>query len=332
MQKKTSLKDIAQLVGVSTALVSYVLNNRKEGRISREVAQKIRAAAAALNYRPNQAARSLRSSKTLTIGLIVADIANPFSASLARIIEDEADLQGYTVIFGSSDENPEKFNKLLEALLNRQVDGLILSPPQNSEKALQALVEQKTPFVLLDRYFSSITADTICLDNHAATNAAVQHLLQQQKTRIGMIAYRTTLEHLQDRKNGYIDALKTAAIPFNPSFLKEIDIVVTEEAVEQAINELLLLQEPPEAIICASNLIATKALKLLRWKYRNTSSLPEILGFDETDLFHFVDPPLTYIRQPLVEMGRKATHLLLEQMNDRSERARVFVKGELITG
>src|SRR6187397_2892525 len=108
MLKKISLKDIANQVGVSTALVSYVLNNQKEGRINKEVAQKIRDTAKRLNYRTNQVAKSLKTNKTYTIGLIVADISNPFFSSLARIIEDEADQNNYTVIFGSSDESPAK--------------------------------------------------------------------------------------------------------------------------------------------------------------------------------------------------------------------------------
>lgn len=332
MQKKTSLKDIAKLVGVSTALVSYVLNNQKEGRIGREVAQKIREAAAALNYRPNQAARSLKSSKTLTIGLIVADIANPFSAALARIIEDEADTKGYTVIFGSSDESPEKFNKLLEALLNRQVDGLILSPPANAEAALQSLTEQKIPFVLLDRYYPGIPTDTVCLDNHAATYAAVQYLLRNNKTRIGMIAYDTALKHLQDRKNGFIDGLKDAGISLNPAHLKEIDILVKEAEVSAVLNELLQLEPPLQAIICSSNLIATRVLRLLHRQKKNIPAPPEIVGFDETDLFYFFEPPLAFIKQPLHEMGKKATHLLLEQMRGKQEKEQVFLRGELITG
>ena len=130
MNKKTSLKDIATAVGVSIALVSYVHNNKKEGRINKAVAEKIRATALKMNYRTNQIARSLKTNKTNTIGLILADISNPFSAALARVIEDAADKSNYTVIFGSSDENPEKYKKILDALLNRQADGLILSPPE----------------------------------------------------------------------------------------------------------------------------------------------------------------------------------------------------------
>ena len=156
MKKKVSQKDIAQKVGVSTALVSYVLNNLKEGRISKVVAQKIRETAKELNYRTNQIAKSLKINKTFTIGLIVADISNPFFSSLARIIEDEADKKNYTVIFGSSDENAQKSWKLINALVDRQVDGFIIAPAENTESNLTYLKDHDIPFVLIDRYFPGL--------------------------------------------------------------------------------------------------------------------------------------------------------------------------------
>ncbi len=149
ISKRVSLKDIAQKVGVSTALVSYVLNNKKEGRISKEIAQKIKDTAKELNYRTNLLAKSLKTNKTYTIGLIVADIASPFSSGMARIIEDEADKLNYTVIFGSSDENAQKFGKLVDTFLTRQVDGLIIAPPENAENQIFHLQQQGMPFVLV---------------------------------------------------------------------------------------------------------------------------------------------------------------------------------------
>ena len=166
MNKKVSLKDIAQKVGVSTALVSYVLNNKKQGRISKAVAQKIRDAALQMNYRANQIAKSLKTNKTQTIGLIVADIANPFFSGLARIIEDEADKTNYTVIFGSSDENAEKSLKLIDTFINRQVDGLILAAGENGEGHIKYLQQQEVPLVLIDRYFPGINNSYIALDNY----------------------------------------------------------------------------------------------------------------------------------------------------------------------
>ncbi|MCH5715298.1 LacI family DNA-binding transcriptional regulator [Niabella hibiscisoli] len=144
--RKSILKDIAREVGVSVALVSYVLNNRFENRINKDVAEKIRTTARRLHYQPNQIAKSLKTNKTFTIGLVVADISNPFSSGLARIIEDEGAKYGYTVIFGSSDEDLVKFETLTNAFINRQVDGLILLPPAGSEPLLLRLQQMRFPF------------------------------------------------------------------------------------------------------------------------------------------------------------------------------------------
>src|SRR5688572_19413439 len=179
MNKKVSIKDIAAQVGVSAALVSYVLNNKKEGRIRRSVAERIREVAKELNYRTNQIARSLKTNKTFTIGLIVADISNPFSSALARIIEDEADRKNYTVIFGSSDENPYRSNKLVETFLNRQVDGLIMAPGETSASLVDLLQQQQVPFVLVDRYFPELDTNYVAIDNCQASSSATQHLVDQ---------------------------------------------------------------------------------------------------------------------------------------------------------
>src|SRR5688500_16446623 len=189
MKKKVSLKDIAQKVGVSTALVSYVLNNKKEGRIGKETVQKIKDAARELNYRTNYIAKSLKTRKTFTIGLIVADIANPFSSNLARIIEDEAEKKNYTVIFGSSDESAEKSSKLINILLDRQVDGLIISAVEQSEEQIHYLLENDIPFVLVDRYFPGIKASYVAIDNYKAAYDGVRHLVENGRKRIGLIGY-----------------------------------------------------------------------------------------------------------------------------------------------
>ena len=225
MKKKVCLKDIAQKVGVSIALVSYVLNNQKLSRINKDVAQKIKDVAKELNYRTNQIARSLKTNKTFTIGLIVADISNPFFSGLARIIEDEAEKNNYTVIFGSSDEKAEKSLKLINVLVNRQVDGFIIAPAENTASQILYLQENEIPFVLVDRYYPDIKASHVAIDNYKASYTAVSHVINNDRKRIGMITYDTTMFHLQERKKGYIDALKEKGLPFKKNWLKQINII-----------------------------------------------------------------------------------------------------------
>ena len=198
--KRTSLKDIAERVGVSTALVSYVLNGQeKEKRVGAEVAQRIREVMKEMNYSPNQIARSLRKGSTKTIGLVVTDIANPFFGVMARFIEDEASKHGYVVIMVSSDEDFEKSAILVDALLNRQVDGFIIIPADGPSDYIRNLVYNDKPVVLVDRYFPDVSTNYVILDNHGACYDATECFIRKGYKSIGMVAYKSSMIHMKER-------------------------------------------------------------------------------------------------------------------------------------
>lgn len=331
MNKKVSLKDIAKVAGVSVALVSYVLNNKKEGRINKVVAEKIRAIALSMNYRTNQIARSLKTNKTYTIGLILADISNPFSAALARYIEDEADRHGYTVIFGSSDENPEKYRKILDALVNRQADGLILSPPGDAGPQILALQQQQVPFVLIDRFFPGIETPYVVLDNFKAAFDATQHLINRGYKNIGLINYASSLFHLAERTRGYRTALSANNISYPTDAVKEVQQSSLQDDIEYAVQVLLTGNEPADALLFGSNVIAMHALKYInRHNYKVPADIA-LVCFDETDSFDLFYAPLTCIRQPIKAMGEKAVAMLLENIEDNTRPVKkISFEGELI--
>jgi LacI family transcriptional regulator len=331
MNKKISLKDIAAAVGVSTALVSYVLNNKKEGRINKVVAEKIRATALKMNYRTNQIARSLKTNKTNTIGLILADISNPFSAALARVIEDAADKFNYTVIFGSSDENPEKYKKILDALINRQADGLILSPPEHAEPQIIDLQQQQIPFILIDRYFPGIETNYIVLDNYKAAFEATQHLIDCGYKRPGMINYASSLFHLSERTRGYMAALTKNKIVFKTEYLQQVNNIMLKEETVQAVQKLLQRKEPADAILFGSNVIAMHAVKYINQKKIIVPQDVALVCFDETDAFDLFYAPLTCIKQPIKEMGELAVELLCQNIDNSTVKIKqVSLNGELI--
>ena len=318
MQKKVSIKDIAKSVGVSTALVSYVLNNKKEGRISKSVAEQIRATARAMNYRTNQIAKSLKTNRTHTIGLVLADIANPFSAALARVLEDEADRFGYTVVFGSSDENPEKYKKILDALVNRQADGLILSPPQHAEPQILALQQQELPFVLIDRYFPGISCNYVVLNNFKAAYDATEHLIKCGHTRVAIINYASDLVHLQERTMGYRAAIRDHGLPPAEELVKALPAIHLPQETTQAVEQLLALENPPTAIVFGSNVIAMHAVKYINGRGLRVPDQLALACFDETDAFDLFYAPLTCLRQPIREMGEMAVKLLLKAIEHPS--------------
>jgi LacI family transcriptional regulator len=332
MEKKVSIKDIAKEVGVSTALVSYVLNNKeKEARVGKQIAEKIRRVARRLNYSPNLIARSLQSGRTNTLGLIVADISNPFFSYIARVIEDAANQHGYTVIIGSSDEQASKSASLINAFLNRQVDGLIIAPAEESEKQLQKLLDDKFPFVLVDRYFTGLNANSVHIDNYQSSFQAVEHLIKKGYQRIGMMAYKTALPHMQERIRGYNAALKANGIRTKRNWLQKAGYTTLEQDVQKGLRNALGGRDAPDAFFFATNSLAVSGLKYI---YREGIRVPEELGvisFDESDAFDFFYSPVTYVRQSIEDIGKRALDLLMNQIkNPAGKKEQAIIATKLI--
>ena len=322
MKKTVSLKDIAAKVGVSTALVSYVLNGKMEGRISKEVSARIKAVAKELNYRPNQIAKSLKTNRTYTLGLLLADIANPFSSQIARIIENEANKLGYTVIIGSSDEQVEKSRSLIDLFLNRQVDGLILSLPEGADGLVADLKERDIPFVLLDRYFPDIPCNTVAIDNYAAAKVAVKHLLDNGVSKIGIINYETSLVHLNERLRGAVELCNGNEI------VGLVRLGHIQEDVDAAIQHFI--EKDVEAIFFMSNLLAISGLKYLNAKAIAIPDQLAIIAFDKTDAFDLFYTTITYVNQPLGELGTEAVRLLNESILGNGKNKTVYLNAELV--
>lgn len=300
------------------------------GRISKEVAAKIKATAIELNYRPNQIAKSLKISKTNTIGLIVSNISNPFSSNLARLIEDEAEKNNYTVLFGSSDENPEKSWKLINIFLNRQVDGFIIAPAEHSEEHIEYLLKNDIPFVMIDRYYTDLKTSYVTLDNQKGSYLAVKHMAEAGLKKIGMIGFESSLIHLQDRKTGFQSALREFGLPHKKSWIREVNLHVQEAEVEKAIEQLLFSSDPVEAILFASNTIANIGVSYINEKGIRVPDQVSLISFDEIPGSNLFYAPLTFIRQPLKEMGKLATSILLESIDKNNKVTQIKMEPELV--
>lgn len=331
-KKKTSLKDIAKEAGVSIATVSYVLSKRENSGVSVAVAEKIEKIARELNYTPNLIAKSLQSGKTYTIGLLVADISNPFFASIARVAEDEAKKKNYTVVFGSSDEKGDRSSDLINFLLDRQVDGLIITPAEDTEEQINTLLQKNIPFVLIDRYFPSIDTNYVMINNLEVSYAATERLILNGNEKIGVVSYNTKLFHMEQRVNGYDQAMKKHCLSYKPDWKKEVEYINIEEEVSKAVNELLTGKDPVTAIFFATNSLAVEGLKEIN---RIGLTVPDdvaVIAFDESDVFDFFYSPITHIRQPISEIGSKAVEILLEEINSKNpiQKRKVELEADLV--
>lgn len=222
--KKASIKDIADFVGVSKALISIGLKGKgKEYRISYVTINKIIKVAKDLDYQPNKITHWFRTWKTQSIGLIIADISNPFIGKLGLKIKQEVSDLRYIVIFPNTDEKEEIFENQIDTLLNNRVNGLIISLPCGGNAQIKALSKLQKPYVLIDRYFAEIDSNYVMIDNYDASHKVTKHLVERGYDKIVFLSVNKELitlveiansDFISEIKNSFILELLTYIITF----------------------------------------------------------------------------------------------------------------------
>jgi LacI family transcriptional regulator len=330
---KVNLKDIANYLGVSTATVSYVLNGQaKAKRVSSATEEKVRNAINNLEYTTNQIAKSLKTRKTNTIGIIVADINYRFTTHVVRAIEMECQLHGYTVIFGSSYEDPEKFSKVLNVLINKQVDGMILIPVDNSRDYINQLKSLEIPFVIADRVLDGADLSIVSVDNRDLAYQCTSHLVETGHKKVAFMSYITELTHLLDRKNGYLAALKDAGLPLSDDLIIEIDEKNFVKELHSGIDKLFDDSHTCDGIFFTTDTITVEALRYLIQKGIKVPDRAGVVSFDESDAFHLFHVPITHGKQPLNQIGQVAVNMLLELMDGGLPKGNTILTSTFVIG
>ena len=329
--KKVFLKDIAQNLGLSKTTVSLVLNDKgDENKISADTQKKILDFAEIHNYRPNQLARGLSRGKTETLGLIIPNISDTFYAMIAGHIERKAKEFGYTVVFSSSNEKTADEEKLIQEMLNRQVDGLIIASTQQNHKDIEQLKKINFPFVLIDRHYPKIETNYVIVDNYGGVKKATEHLLKLGRFKIGFVSLNSGLEALKQRLMGYKDALGKNRI--NSNLIKELSSDNFKEEMKLAIRELIQLHTGIDAIVFSTHYLTALGLRELK---KNNITVPDdiaIVSFDELSAFDLVEPPITSIIQPVNKIGDNAVEILLHSIANKNSvvNKKIILETELI--
>jgi LacI family transcriptional regulator len=314
--KRVSIKDIAQAAGVSTATVSLVLTGKGgNGRVGKEMSRKIFAMAKAMNYQPNRLARNLQSGRSQTIGLLVADITNPFFGSLAYHIQKEMGKTGYAVIIMNTNESNLQMEKMINLMRCRQVDGFIIVPAESGESCIEQLVIDKIPLVTIDRYYPTVHTNSVLIDNYDASYQATKHLLNKHCKKVALLIYENQLPHMQERKAGYKDALEEAGL-YNEALIKSINPGNMIETIEEAILSLLSSQDAVDGILFPTNMIGLNGLRVL---FKHKISIPQdiqVVCFDKSDVFDFMPVAIPYILQPVQSIATISSRMLLEQIEE----------------
>jgi len=308
---RATMNDVAALAKVSLKTVSRVINN--EPSVNEELVARVRDAAAHLRYQPNQGARTLRRSdgKSGTIAVLLADLANPFSSSILRAIEEVALTRNVSVLGGSVTEDPVRERELCTAMMSHRVDGVIMEPSGGDHDYLRDEQRAGVPFVFVDRPANELKADFVASDSRTGSYEAVKHLISFGHKRIAYMGDLWVISTAQDRRNGYRDALTEAGIPVEESL--EVGDLNDVEKSYQAALKLLDLDQPPTAIFTGQNLVTIGVVKAL--KERGLQNTVALVGYDEFLLADLLEPPITVVAQNPREIGRVAATKLFERID-----------------
>ncbi|MDM8519253.1 LacI family DNA-binding transcriptional regulator [Anaerolineales bacterium HSG6] len=307
-----TMKDVAEKAGVSIKTVSRVVNN--QGEISAETRQRIEAIIAELGYRPNLVARSLITQRTLTIGLIVVDITNPFFAEVARGVQDVARQNGYNVLLCNIDDNLHEQQKALESLAAHSVDGIILFPLEYYDDRLLSFVNQYRPVVLINHLLQHPNVAVVLLDGAHGVQQAVNHLLERGHQEIAMLAGPKPITGRGQRLQGYQTALQGQGLADSANRVI-FSIPTQAQGYEQ--SKQLLSQHPHiTAIIAYNDLLAFGVIQACRELNIVIPDQCAIVGFDDIYFSNLVHPALSTVRVNKYEVGQQAMTRLLTMIND----------------
>ena len=321
---RATMYDVAQAAGVSIKTVSRVVN--MEPGVRPEMQRRVEAAIVGLGFRRNVAARSLRTGDRIgSIGLLVADLMNPFYSSVAKAVEGVAARHDAVVIIASSGENATRERELVLNLLHRPVDGMIVVPAGSDHRYLEPERRRGAQVVFLDRSGGHIEADAVVLDNFGGAKLAVDHLIRRGHKRVGFVGDSTTVRTAVERLEGYKAALADAAIPYDPELVRLGSPAV--EMAETAARQLLALTNGATAIFAANNRQCVGVLRAIRASQRQVA----VVGFDDFELSDLLPIPVSVIAFDPAELGRAAAELLFSRMaGDTRPPQRIVIPTRLV--
>jgi LacI family transcriptional regulator len=310
-KNRPTMRHVAALAGVGIKTVSRVMND--EPGVSEATRRRVLGASQQLHYQLDMAAGSLRRAgrKTLSIGLLLPSVANPFSSEIHRALEDTLAERGIAVFAASLDDDPEREKALVAAFLGRRVDGMVLTPIARSQAYVIPEHSRDMPLVFIDREPVGIEADAVVTDNAAGSARAAAHLLKHGHTKIAYLGDRPDIQTARERRRGFMEELGRAGVATASVPLR--DGLHDEESARLAAHELLAAENPPTAIFSSQNLVTFGVMRAL--KERGESHRVALVGFDDFTLADMVEPGITVIAQHPERIGKLAAERLLARID-----------------
>ena len=302
--------DVAKIAGVSTATVSRVINN-EEG-IKQVTRSRVLEAVSTSGYRVNTFARSLKTSRSKTIGLITPEIANDFFMNIARGTEEFLEKSGYSLIICNTNESVKEEARRAELLIEKSVDGVIIIPSSNFGSHFEILRDAGIPVVFADRLTEDFEADTVVVDNQKGVYLAVCYLLARDCNNIAFIGGSSELSNARERYEGYLQALEEFNIKKDDSLILTGNFHV--DSGFQLMKQIMELQNPPDQVFIANDFMHMGAIKYLISSGSKPDNSPRIGSFDDLEISSILGYASVTVAQPVKEIGSKAAELLLHRI------------------
>ena len=313
-RRSVTLRDVAEGAGVDPSTASRALRSSTRGQVHAETAERVLATAKALGYRVNALAKGLKAQRSMTVGMLLPDLANPLFPPIVRGIEDGLRRAGYALILANTDRDPAREEALLDVLLERQVDGLLLATAERDYPVLSEMVSQ-VPTVLVNRTTDQALVSSVSSDDHQGMGHAVRHLAELGHTRIAHVGGTLAASTGEFRYQHYLGWMHTLGIPVDN------DLVVfaewfTQELAAKACNQLLDRGTEVTAITTASDLIALGCYAALRARGIRVPEDISVVGYNGIQFCDEFAPPLTTVHIPKYDIGRRAAALILETIEE----------------
>lgn len=320
-----TVREVAARAQVSQATAARALGGY--GYVSATARRRVADAASQLGYRPNDVARALASGSTKTVGLIVGDIENPFFAALARGVANLVEADGYTLLLANSDEDIGHERRAVEAFRTRLADGLIIAPVSGTE-ALH-LRSERRPLVLVDRAIRGLAVDTVTVTNLRGAATATRHLLSLGHRRIGVVTDSPEIHSTAQRLRGYRRALRDAGVEVDSNLIAYG--ASSQEGGYEAALRLLTRPDRPHALFTTNNFMTVGTVRALHQLGLKMPDDVALVAFDELEWMTLIEPNITVVTQPVVEIGERAGELLLRRLaGDDAPSQHVRLKTELV--
>jgi LacI family transcriptional regulator len=328
--RPATLRDVAAAAGVHPATASRALNPETRILVSEDTARRVTAAAARLGYRPNPVARSLRTRRSHTVGVLIPDLNNPLFPPIVRGLEDKLAAAGYVALIGNTDADASRERLIFEQMRARHVDGFVLATATLHDRLLAEAAAADLPVVLMNRLSQDYSFPSVSVDNEQGTRMAVTHLARLGHTRIAHIAGPQEASTGVNRLRGFRDGMASHGLEVREDLIAYSSRYTIEEGARCG-RELLTRNGGITAVAAANDMLAVGCYAAIEEAGRHCPDDISVIGFNDMPFIDRLRPPLTTVRFPHYQLGTEAAQLLLERIGEREGPVKIlYLAPELV--